>query len=263
MPSESRNPLGLCLCFLFLGILIGISIDAAFRPNHIRLWVNPVQDLSLRFVPGDTVEWYQLSTGKPIGITFWGGSPCVGAFNPCIIKNIPKTATYYYTCMAADGTICNDPQGGPISSTQDLEALSFFTKISDLVRNVFAPLTHILSHSPQPGSTGAANAIPAATSSTIYAEASCNEPGHSSGVTHVTVPGHNDDDPIHASVGQKILWGTSSTGDLTISLTDSSTCSSFSSPAKNQYLCTVAKSGSYTATASPCTPNSSESIAVP
>lgn len=279
MPSESRKPVGLCLCFLILGVLIGISIDAEFRPNHILFWVNPVQDLSLRFVPGDTIEWYQVGTGEPVGISFWGGSPCVGGSNPCTIKNIPDTATYYYTCTASDGTTCNDPQGGPISSTQRLEATGFFTKISDLIRNIFAPLTHILGHSPRPGSPEAtqkmastaatgqakiavANAIPSATYSTIHAEASCD----ASGGTHVTVAGQHEDDPIQASVGQKILWGTTATGDLTIHPADASTCSPFSSPAKNQYLCTVAaKSGkwNYTATALPCTANTSEYIAVP
>src|SRR5271170_4357710 len=144
MGNESRRRLVTCLCFLFLGVLIGISIDAKFRPNHIRFWVNPVQDLSLIFVPGDTIEWYQLSTGKRIGITFWGGSPCVGPTNPCLITNIPITATYYYTCLAPDGTNCSDPQGGHVSGTQ-LEVPGFFTKISDLIG-------HIFSRSPTPGS---------------------------------------------------------------------------------------------------------------
>jgi hypothetical protein len=257
MDSESRKRLIIRLCFLFLGIFIGISIDAEFRPNRIQFWINPVQDLSLRFVAGDTIEWYQLSTGEPMGITFWGGSPCVGTSNPCVIKSIPPTATYYYTCTASDGTTCNDPQGGPVTGTQRLEAPGFFSKISDLIENIFAPLIHIFSHSPKAG-FAAAKATPAATYPTIHPQASCD----ASGVTHVIVNGHNVDDPIHASVGQQILWGTTAP-PLTISLTNSATCSSFSSPAKDEYLCTVANAGGYTATASSCTANTSESIAVP
>jgi hypothetical protein len=282
MPSQSRKCLALCLCFLLLGVLIGISIDTEFRPNHVRFWVNAGQDLSLRFLPGDTIEWYQLTSGDPIPvtITFPGSMPCVdGKTNPCIVDKIPEKATYYYTCTAADGTNCNDPQGGPISATQGLEGPGFFTRIFDLIQNIFFSFTHIFSHPPKPGTpgamqnsassvaTGQAKIVTANASSptyrNIYAELSCNLPGKPPGVTQVSVAGQNDDLPIHASVSQNILWQTSSADGFTITMPDPSTCTQNVSTFGPNTKCTVAKAGSYTATAPPCTANTSKSIAVP
>lgn len=287
MMSESRKRLSLCLCFLFLGVLVGISIDAEFRPNHIQFWVNPVQKLSVRLHPGDKIEWLELS-GQPMDITFWGGSPCVGAStNPCTIGSIPTTATYLYTCKATDGTsfICLDPSGGPISGTNGISGSSFFVKVFDLVQHVLALISQIFGHSLHPAAPGAMQnragviatdqakidtppsdkAKTPATYQPIQAQVYCD-----SGVTHVVVPGNAPDVPITANVTQQILWGTSADG-LTITPAQS-TCSQFSSPATNQWECTVAQAGSYTATINgctaitvvpACTPNTSECITLP
>jgi hypothetical protein len=281
MPNESRKCSALCLYFLFIGVLIGISIDAEFRPNHIRFWVNGIQDLSFAPQPGDKIEWFRLSTGKPMNITFWGGSPCVGAFNPCIVGNIPKTTTYLYSCKAADDANfnCLDPQGGPRSGTQGLEDPGFFIKIFDLIENIFAHFSQIFSRSPQPGTpeatqnSGSSIATeqaksgelasketkPPAKYQPIQAQVSCE-----SGVTHVYVPQQSEtaDVAIQASLTQQIQWGTSSANGLTISLPDPSTCSENVSSFSQNGICTVAKAGNYTASIPSCTPNTSESIAV-
>ena len=286
MMSESRKRLSLCLCFLFLGVLVGISIDAKFRPNHIQFWVNPVQKLSVRLHPGDKIEWLELS-GKPMDITFWGGSPCVGAStNPCTIGSIPTTATYLYTCKATDGTsfICLDPSGGPISGTNGMRGPDLSVRLLDLMQNILALISRIFGHSLHPAAPGAMQnragviatdqakidtppsdkARTPATYQPIQAQVYCD-----SNVTHVVVPGDTPDDPIQASAGQNILWGTSGEG-LTITPANS-TCSQFSTPATDQAECTVAQSGSYTATLSgcttikvvqACTPNTSECIVV-
>lgn len=289
--SESRKRLSLCLCFLFLGILIGISFDAEFRPNHLLFWVNVGQDLSLRFQPGDTIEWKQLSNNKPMNITFPGSMPCVGGItNPCVIDNIPKTATYYYTCTGAvDASfVCNDPQGGPVSVTGEQLYPGFFTKIFDLIHNVLAPVSRIFGHSAHtstpevtqntPGATQnmadniatgqakivSANASPSATKSNIYAQLSCNLAGQvQDNVTHVNIYGQPVDNPIHASVHQNILWGTSSANGFTITMPVPSTCTQNVSTFGPNGMCTVAMAGSFTALAPPCTVSTAESIAVP
>jgi hypothetical protein len=282
MPSESHKPVGLCLCFLILGVLIGISIDAEFRPNHIRFWVNDLNNLS--FIPhqGDTIEWFRLSTATPMKITFWGPSPCVGAFNPCTIGNIPKSTIYTYSCMAQEDPTftCNDPQGGPMSSTQSLnatgtgpEATGFFTKISDLIKNIFASLTHILSHSPQPatpsttqniagdiatdqakiGKTPSEEATTRTTlpgiQATVYCDANPNP-----NTTHVIAPQQSGtpDAPIQASANQKIQWTTPSTAGFIITMADKTTCNPNVSTLGPNGICTVAKPGSYTATVPSC-----------
>jgi len=282
MPSLSRRSFGPHLCFLVLGVLIGIAIDAEFRPNHIQFWVNPVQKLSVRLQPGDKVEWLQQNT-KPMGITFWGGSPCIGksfdngatSYQPCIIGNIPDSATYLYTCQAANPSsfICFDPQGGPRSGTTGLSDPTLSTKILDLVQRILALSSQIFGHSLSPGApgtmqngagviaTGQQGIVPQppaaaktpATSQPIQAEVYCT-----SSVTHVVVPGGNPDDPIAASVNQQILWGTSATG-LAIA-SNALTCSA---PAPDQELCTVGQSpSSYTATVTGCTA-APEKIALP
>jgi hypothetical protein len=281
MPSESRKPLGLCLCFLFLGILIGISIDAEFRPNRIRFWVNDLNDLS--FIPhqGDTIEWLRLSTDTPMKITFWGASPCVdGITNPCTIGDIPKSTIYTYSCTAQEDPTftCDDPQGGPMSSTQDLnstgrgpETTGSFTKISDLIRNIFAPLTHNLSHSPQPATPGATQNIAGNVAATLPEEAKTRAtlagiPATvycDSNTTHVVAPQQSvtPDVPILASVNQKIQWTTSLTAGFTITMADPSTCTQNVKTFGPNEICTVAKTGSYTATVPSCS-TASESIAL-
>jgi hypothetical protein len=284
MTSESRKCLALCLCFLFLGVLIGISIDAKFRPNHIRFWVNAGQDLSLVFLPGDTIEWRKLTKNTlwesaPVEtITFPGSMPCVdGNTNPCIVDKIPETTTYYYTCTAADGTNCNDPQGGPISATQGLEGPGFFTRIFDLIQNIVASFRHIFSHSPKPGTPGAATQNSASSIATglvtanaksssaypnIYPELSCNFLD-TSNVTRVSVGAQSADSPIQAHVGQNILWGTSSEKGFTVT-TDPSTCTQNVSTFGPNDSCTVAstaaKPASFSAIAPPCMLNTNESI---
>jgi hypothetical protein len=272
MRSESRKCLLLCLCFLFLGVLVGISIDAELRPNRIRFWVNDLNDLS--FIPkqGDTIEWLRQSTTTHMKIKFWGPSPCVnGITNPCTIGNIPKSTIYTYSCKAKEDTTftCNDPQGGPMSSTQPLEGPGFFAKISDLIENIFALLSNIFNHSPQTGTPGVTENIAGntttdqakivkaqpekaktlATSQGIQATVYCD-----ANVTHVAVPQQSDnaDDPILASVKQKIQWTTSSAAGFTITMTDASTCTQNVKTFGPNGICTVAKAGSYTASVPSC-----------
>lgn len=279
MPSASRKCLALCLCSLFLGVLIGISIDAKFRPNRIRFWVNGVHDLSFITQPGDKIEWLSLSTGEPMNITFWGGSPCADtSTNPCRIGNIPDTSTYLYTCKATDDPnyICIDPQGGPKSVTQGLPAPGFFIRIFDLIENIFALFSQIFRPSSQPGTPAATQtrtgsiatdqakiaepssekAKPLATYPPVLAQVYCN-----GGSTSVIVPqqSSNPDVPIQASVTQQIQWGTSSGNGFTISLPDPSTCSENVSPLPKG-ICTVAKAGNYTASVPSCAANTNESI---
>ena len=264
MLSQSRKCSLLCLCFLLLGIIIGIAIDAEFRPNHIKFWVNLAGDLSLVFQPGDKIEWTQLENGKDMKINFQGPnsdpnrSPCSrGTSNPCIIGNIPAMATYYYTCTGADDVtfVCNDPQGGPGSVT-NLEIkknqYTFRDKIFDLGRNVLTDLSQIFGQSVQTGSPGAPPKTAAKASPTypnIYATVSCV-----SGATAAQVITNFDskpNDPIQAMVGQKIIWQTSASDTLVITpgtLGPSLICKPSISSVGNQTLCTASQSGTYIAT---------------
>jgi hypothetical protein len=263
MLDSSRKPYVLSLGSLVLGILIGISIDVAIRPNHIQFWVNPVQKLSVRLQPGDKVEWLK-QDGTPMGISFWGGSPCVGArTNPCTVGNIPDTATYLYTCkITQNGTsfVCLDPQGGPRSGTTGRSGPDFAVRLLDLIDRSVALISQLFGHSLRPGAPGPMpppeRVKTSAVSLPTQAEVYCD-----SGVTHVIVPNGSPDDPIVASVNQQILWGTSGEG-LTIT-PGASTCSQFSTPAKDQAQCTVGQSpSSYTATVQGCT-NAPETIVLP
>lgn len=282
MPSTTRKCLALCLCFLFLGVLIGISIDVKFRPNRMRFWVNGVNELSFFPQEGDKIEWFSLATGHLVNtISFPGDSPCVGTTtNPCKIANLPEGATYLYTCgPVGDPNFCFDPQGGPTSKTN---GVGFFTRIFDLIQNVFATFIQIFSPSPQPGAprnthnmTGGAatdqtkiveplsgKAKPTVTYPPIQVQLYCSGSGAS---TTVYVPQQSGDTPdpqIQASVGQKIQFGTASPNGLTVSFPDPSTCSPSTSTLSANGICTFAKPGSYTALVAPCTQNS-ESIALP
>jgi hypothetical protein len=273
MMSESRKRNSLCLCFLFLGILIGISFDAEFRPNHIRFWVNPIGNLS--FIPeqGDTIEWYRLSADAPLmNIKFYGNAPCVGGTNPCTIADIPQTTVYTYSCSANDDPsfTCNDPQGGPTSPTGDIEVVGFFVKVADLFRHIAGRIDQIFfdrsTHARPPGfvqnlhgvtqdGVGSAPTNQAGEVSTrtqgIAATVSCNAssdpPG---GATHVYVPQQSSapDTPIQATVGQLIQWTTSLASSFTIKMDDPSTCSPSVSTLGPGGICKVAKTGTYTAT---------------
>jgi hypothetical protein len=272
MRSESRKCLLLCLCFLFLGVLVGISIDAEFRPNRIRFWVNDLNDLSFIPKPGDTIEWLRQSTSTRMKIKFWGPSPCVdGITNPCTIGKIPKSTIYTYSCKAKEDSTftCNDPQGGPMSSTQPLEDLGFFTRIFDLIENIFASFGRIFKDSSQTGAPRTTQDIagniaidqtkivktppeegkilvtPPGINATVYCDAS---------VTHVAVPQQSDnaDDAILASVKQKIQWTTSSAAGFTITMADASTCNENVKTFGPNGICTVAKAGNYTASVPSC-----------
>jgi hypothetical protein len=271
MAIASGKCLAFCFCFLFLGVLIGISIDAEFRPNHMRFWVNRVHELSFAPQEGDKIEWLKLDTGEHMVITFWPSkdSPCIDAStNPCTIGNIPDTSTYLYTCSAEHDAsyICLDPQGGPKSVTKFSGIRYFFTRIFDLFEALFTRIGQLFGISQQSGRPGVTNGAPfsqnasrQATYQPILAHVYCDD---ATNKTAVIVPKGNQDDPIKASVGQQIQWGTAGANGFTISLSDPSTCSENVSPLPNG-ICTVAKAGNYTASVPSCTANTAESITVP
>jgi hypothetical protein len=277
MPSQSRKCFALCLCFLFVGVLIGIAIDAGLRPNHMLVWVNPVGDLSIAFKPGDTIEWKQFPSNTPVAIKFQGNvlPPCRKTTNPCTITDISDIATYYYSCTGTNGLVCNDPQGGPPPPTGGLifTLKSFIVRIVDLVNNVLALLGQIFGYSPHASNPGATQNTPgnapnteghvatdqarisklSATSSNIYATVTCE----SDKLTHVYAQ-NLEDKPIINSNGQNnILW--SSDVALTISLTSpptpvpAATCSPLTQYG-NEWVCTdPVTAGYYTAQAGTCT----------
>jgi hypothetical protein len=267
MPITARKCLAFCLLFLFLGVLIGISIDVEFRPNHMRFWVNRVHELSFAPQEGDKIEWFKLDTGEYMKIAFWPptDSPCIGtSTNPCTIGNIPDTSTYLYSCSAEHDAsyICLDPQGGPKSTTNGIGIRYFFTRIFDLFEALFTRIGQLFGISQQSGRSKVnndQNASRQATYQPILAQVYCDDV--TTKMTAVIVPNGKQDDPINASVGQQIQWGTAGPNGFTISLPDPSTCSENVSPLPNG-ICTVAKAGNYTASVPSCTENTALSITV-
>ena len=277
MPRASRQCFILCICFLIFGVLIGISIDAAFRPNHMRFWVTEVNEIAFAPSPGDKIEWFKVGTTEPMNITFWGGDPCfeshaapLGSVKACTIRDIPPKATYYYTCKATDDKsyVCNDPQGGPRSGTQ---LNSFAIRLSDLIENIDALIIqafrapHQTTSKPlQENSSGNISAsqtniaeMPSAKVETqaayptIHAQIDCVG---GNGRPEVTVPYQAPDSPIQASVGQQIVWGSSTGGTFSVSMASGSMCAEGMNPPKQ--ICTVQASGSYTVNDSSCAPTS-------
>lgn len=292
MLDSSRKSYVLSLGSLVLGILIGISIDAEFRPNHIQFWVNPINNLSLVFRPGDTVEWRQQSNNDLMNITFYGPGPCVGGnANPCTIGNIPDSTIYTYSCAGAvdPNFTCNDPQGGPKSVTQlGGESPGFGVKIFDLVRNILARFRELFAHSSHTGTLRVTQNTPGATQTIATSTATgptttVNNPSETAnltatqggiGVTVYCDTTKNITDVIDpqqsktpnvalvASVGQQIYWTTPSTAGFTITMNDPSTCKENVSTFGPNSICTVAKAGTFKAIAPTCPENPKEKIAL-
>jgi len=271
MPRAPRRCFILCICFLVLGVLIGISIDAKFRPNHLRFWVTQVHEIAFATVPGDKIEWKDLKTKKPVKINFSDADPCRdGIHDPCKIMDVPEKATYYYTCEPN----CNDPQGGPGSVTQ------FTDRISDLIENIDALVIQAFRVQHQTTSRGTprgtssgnfstgqtniaemqANIETAATDGPIHARISCNPDTRRTAVK--VAPSGMLDAPIPASVGQQIGWGSGLDKGFKVTTSDPSPCQEGTQP---DDVCTVQASGTYTVKSDSCDQPTSptETITVP
>jgi hypothetical protein len=273
MPSLYRKSMALCICSLLIGILIGLSIDLRFRPNHIRIWVDDIQELSIAPQEGDIIEWLgHVNNDDHIKITFHGGSPCAGNptdANPCTIDDIKGLSTFLYDCKSSTVPtyVCNDPGVGPKSTTGGrLQITGFLRNLVELFRSLLFDLRQVFHVSSRQGNQTAQetsrvaltsknemNLAKAALQGTkaavipppIRAQISCGD----SSATIVTLV-DDTHDPIYASVNQVIKWNTSTGGPYSVTAS-TSTCSETGSPLPGA-ICHAQTTGTYTAYDSDC-----------
>lgn len=110
-----------CLCCLIIGFLLGVALDAKYRPNHILLYINADSKVSISPRPGDIISWATKDDpyGKKITINYTAGlAPCkanTGIQTPCIFEPLDGGPDLYlFGCtLSADPKTCFDPQYGP------------------------------------------------------------------------------------------------------------------------------------------------------
>jgi hypothetical protein len=113
---------GACLCCLIIGFLIGVALDAKYRPNNILLYINPDGKESLSPLPGDIISFASnkdLSLSK-VNVTYTAGlAPCdpTSPFPAptCVYKPFAHGPDLYlFGCTFGSKSMdCYDPQYGP------------------------------------------------------------------------------------------------------------------------------------------------------
>jgi hypothetical protein len=287
MFSLNRKHLAVGSCSLVLGILIGIAIDLALRPNHIILWVdgnNDTREIRVAPQPGDIVEWNALDESKgDINVTFYGDNPCIGKpvnANPCITDAIPAGASYLYGCVAQNDPnyACPDPGHAPKSSTNPTR---FTAKVKEFFKEFFQNLAELFqaipfklrnfsrdlfsrgtSAMPEVSTTNTSlgnvmnstkansqESKPLVNFTTMRANIHCD----SNNAVAVTPFGRHENDPINANNGQVIAWTSSSGGSFSVAMSVASSCTPLGGEAPAAMTkCTAVTSGTYTATNYAC-----------
>jgi hypothetical protein len=107
---------------LIIGFLLGVALDAQYRPNNILLYINPDGKESLSPQPGDIISFASdkdLSVSK-VNVTYTADLiPCekYSPFPPstCIYKPFAQGPDlYFFGCTyGPDNKHCYDPQYGP------------------------------------------------------------------------------------------------------------------------------------------------------
>jgi hypothetical protein len=118
-----KTSLSLCLFCLTVGFLLGVALDAKYRPNKILLFVNPDTKVSLMPQPGDTISWASpgYPHGQPVNINFTAKQiPCISnVSSPCIYDPIDQgPSLYLYACtLNSAPSTCFDPGIGNTNTT--------------------------------------------------------------------------------------------------------------------------------------------------
>jgi hypothetical protein len=114
-----RTVVGVCLCCLILGFLLGVALDAKYRPNRILLYINADGKVSLSPKPGDIINFaaFDDETGANVKVSHTADLiPCDPKVPPptCVYAPFtPGPDLYLFGCKSKDGTDCFDPQYGP------------------------------------------------------------------------------------------------------------------------------------------------------
>ncbi len=197
-----RFPIGLVILVFFLGLYLGAAIDAASRPNHIVLEVDPYNaEIDVAPLHGDDIRWVD-SGGKAVKIQFGTESPCKGdagdqaPTSTCVIES--AGSLYQYLCITPT---CKDPGLDPASATS-----INMTSSGVWERPFIAPFQDVgyfFNHSLRgfhagrqdfPRATDAHLKLTAADSITVPIKCDNN------------VPVINLNQPVYASANEVILW---------------------------------------------------------
>ena len=114
-----RTVVGVCLCCLILGFLLGVALDAKYRPNRILLYINADGKVSLSPKPGDIINFaaFDDETGANVKVSHTADLiPCDPSFLPPTCVYAPYTDgpdLYLFGCASAGNVPCFDPQYGP------------------------------------------------------------------------------------------------------------------------------------------------------
>lgn len=135
----------ICLCCLIIGFLLGVAVDAKYRPNHILLYVNTDSKVSLSPKPGDIISWATKNDplGRNVKINYTAGlAPCKldTSFPPptCVYQPFDDGPDLYlFGCtLSSDPKTCFDPQYGPkCAGCGQLDSTSFAPLISEYYWN--------------------------------------------------------------------------------------------------------------------------------
>jgi hypothetical protein len=113
---------GMCFCCFILGFLLGVALDAKYRPNHILLYINPDGKVSLSPHPGDIINFvaFDDKTGANVKVKYTANlAPCdksaaVAPPSTCVYAPFDSGPNLYlFGCTSAKGIPCFDPQYGP------------------------------------------------------------------------------------------------------------------------------------------------------
>jgi hypothetical protein len=244
------------------GFVLGVGLDARYRPNHIVFEVQPDTKVNLAPYRGDIIEWKSSNPqSTSTGIRFFSSKvPCSepNGGNQCTFAPLTVPQVYLYDC-ALDKTpsTCYDPGIGPSSTSGGGHASKFarfVQTIKDIVVILGVDLERLFGIWPKPTAkpwlqaVGTTIAGPAAAGGTppprhINVAVDCDKGGKSA-----VFPDGNpadENNAIEASVGDSITWQpytAYSIGDLSV-CSPAPLKGNPGSPAGNNLTCTL-KSGS-------------------
>jgi hypothetical protein len=225
--SESSRGLflkgaGVSIGCLIIGSLLGIAVDAKYRPNHILLYINADSKVSVSPQPGDTISFATDGnpTGTNIKINFTRDlRPCQPNSDlsdpTCVYAPyINGPNLYLYSCaLGQPPNSCYDPQLGPKCSGCPTPGpkLNFVEVVLGDVKGLFGllPRPRLIPETPSvppggisvPGLPVTSSARPALVQEYVAGCDSSNKPAvHVIGSTTPMTP------PIVAEPGDTITW---------------------------------------------------------
>jgi hypothetical protein len=110
------------VCCLIAGFLLGVCLDAKYRPNTITLFLQDNGKLSVQPKVGDLISWVSYDNRYQPQINFlFNQSPCAKGSTPSACWYDPTNTTapisLYGCSLNGTPSVCADPGVGPRSGT--------------------------------------------------------------------------------------------------------------------------------------------------